>query len=269
MRKTALSALLFPALALAFPPGSPMSDFGPAQVALGLFFDHSGQDLFQEPQPSVLNTAGLSLDYAPWPFLALGLFAGGAEFDIDVADGMEDDTSKLGYNTGFSFHGGGSLKLATPRFASGTTRLVAYGSAGYLDAEDDFGNRKRGIMTNSGANVQVMAWRRVNLVLGAEFQAILEGEQTSAADGTPIPMGMSEPSGPLDYMRGVFGVEYFFKGKNQPFLSVAIRPSGATDRHEHLGLRNASVSITLGAIATLPGKNAGQAQEEEPGMVEE
>ena len=53
-------------------------------------------------------------------------------------------------------------------------------------------------------------------------------------------------------------MEYFFKGKNRPFLSVAFRPTGATDWHEHLGLRNASVSITLGAITTLPGKGPGQ-----------
>ena len=28
-----------------------MSDFGPSQVSLGLFFDHSGQDLFEDGLP--------------------------------------------------------------------------------------------------------------------------------------------------------------------------------------------------------------------------
>lgn len=261
--------LLFPALALGFPPGSPMSDFGPSQVALGLFFDHSGQDLFEDGSPSVINSNGLSVDYAPWQWFALGAFGGSAEFDVDVPDARLNDTSAYGFNTGLSFYGGGSLKLATPRFASGTTRLVAYGIAAYLNAEDENGNKKTGVMTNSGLSVQYQVRERFNIVIGGEFQALLEGEQTSSIRSEPEPFGLAAPAGPIDYMRGLVGFEWYFKGKNRPFVSLAIRPTGTTNWHDHLGLRNASVSITLGAIATLPGKGKNQIQEEEPGLAED
>lgn len=268
-RNGLLPALLLPALALGFPPGSPMSDFGPSQVSLGLFFDHSGQDLFEDGAPSVINSNGLSADYAPWQWLAVGAFAGSAEFDVDVPDNRLDDTSAYGFNTGLSFYGGASLKLATPRFASGTTRLVAYGAAAYLNAEDENENRKSGVMTNSGLSVQYLVRDRLNLVIGGEFQALLEGEQTSSVRSEPEPFGMTAPAGPMDYMRGLIGFEWYFKGRNRPFVSLAFRPTGSTTWHDHLGLRNASVSITLGAIATLPGKGRNQIQEEEPGLAED
>jgi hypothetical protein len=247
-----------------------MSDFGPNQVSMSLFFDHSGQDLFEEFAPSMLNTMGLSADYAPWPYLSVGVFGGGAELDVDVPDGRVGEDSAFGFNTGLSLYGGASGKLATPRFAGETTRLVAHGSAGWFNAEDDNRNVKRGLMCNAGATLQFLAWGRLNIVLGGEFQAIVLGEQESPLTTAPVPFGMSAPSGPVDYMRGVIGVEYFFKGKNQPFLSVAVRPTGATDLHDHLGLRNASISVSLGAIATLPSKWGGsQIQEEEPGLAED
>lgn len=267
MRTGIPTLLLLPSLVLAVPPGTPMSDFGPSQVSLGLFFDHSGQDVFQEAAPSVLNTTGLSIEYAPWPYLAVGAFGGAAEFDVDVPEGSID--SSLGYNTGFSFYGGGSLKLATPRFLSGTTRLVAQATAGYLRAEDDFGNVKAGIMTNSGASAQVLAWGRLNLVLGGEFQALLRGEQTSSLEKTPRIFGISEPVGVMDYLRGLAGIEYYFNARNRPFVSVAIRPTGASGWHDHLGLRNGSISVTLGAIATLPKKGKNEVNEEEPGLEED
>jgi hypothetical protein len=161
------------------------------------------------------------------------------------------------------------LKLATPRFASGTTRLVAYGTAAYLNAEDEFDNKKTGVMTNSGLSVQYLVRDRLNLVIGGEFQALLEGEQTSFNRTSPEPFGLTSPVGPVDYLRGLIGIEWFFKGKNRPFVSLAVRPTGTTAWHDHLGLRNASISITLGAIATLPGKGKNQIQEEEPGLAED
>lgn len=269
MRFAALTALLLPALALGFPPGTPMSDFGPSQVALGLFFDHSGQDLFEESAPSVLNTTGVGVEYAPWPYLALGVFGGGAEFDVDVPDNQINDTSALGFNTGYSFYGGGSLKLATPRMVNGTSRLVLFGSAGYVNAKDDFKNEKRGVVCNAGGSLQFLTWGKLNFVVGGEFQAILEGEQTSSLTRDPQPFGISAPAGAMDYMRGLVGVEYYFKGKNQPFVSVAFRPTGAANWHDNLGLRNASVSVVLGAIATINMKGTNQVQEEEPGLSED
>jgi hypothetical protein len=247
-----------------------MSDFGPNQVSMSLFFNHSGQDLGVESAPSMLNTMGLSADYAPWPYLALGVFGGGAELDVDVPDARAGDDSAFGFNGGLSLYGGGAAKLATPRIVGGTTRLVAYGSAGWFNAEDGNRNVKRGLMCNAGATLQYLVKGRFNIVLGGEFQAILMGEQESPLTKEPVPFGMSEPTGPMDYMRGVAGFEYYFKGRNQPFLSVAVRPTGATDRHDHLGLRNASISVSVGAIATLPSKWGGsQIQEEEPGLAEE
>ena len=246
-----------------------MSDFGPSQVALGLFYDHSGQDLFENSSPSVLNTMGLSVDYAPWPYVAIGVFGGAAEFDVDVPDYLVDDTAAKGFNTSLSFYGGGSAKLATPRFVGGTTRLVAYGSAGWVDATDDFDNEKRGLMCNAGGSLQFLTWGRLNFVLGGEFQALVLGEQTSSLNTEPEPFGLAAPVGAMDYFRGLVGIEYNFKGKNQPFISVAFRPTGATNWHDNLGIRNASISVVLGAIATLPGTGVSQVQEEEPGMSED
>lgn len=268
--RIALTGLLsLSSLALGAPPGTPMSDFGPNQVALGLFFDHSGQDLFESSAPSLINSTGLAVEYAPWPYLAFGAFAGGAEFDVDVPDDRVNDTAAKGFNGDYSFYGGGTLKLATPRFASGTTRLVAQATGAYLNAEDANLNSKRGVMTNSGVTVQALAWGRVNLVIGAEFQALLQGEQTNSVRSEPEPFGISAPAGPVDYIRGIVGVEYYFKGVNKPFISVSVRPNGAIGWHDHLGLRNGSIAVTLGAMATLPTKGKNQINEEEPGLAED
>lgn len=261
-----LGALALPAAA--YPPGSPMSDFGPSQISLGLFADHSGQDLFEEGAPSVLNTFGLSLDYAPWPYLALGMFGGGAELDTDVPDSRLNDPKAVGFNTGLSLYGGAAGKLATPRFGD-AWRLVVHGSSAWFNAEDDFGNVKRGILSNAGGSLQFLVRGRLNLVLGGEFQVIPWGEQLGPNDDRAEAFGISEQSGVMDYMRGLVGVEWFFKGKNQPFVSVAFRPTGAIGWHDHLGLRNASVSISLGAIATLPGKGKNRVDDEDEPPVED
>src|SRR5690606_24728566 len=239
--------------------GSPMSEFGPSQVSLGWFFDHSGQDLFEDGYPSLLNTTGFSLDYAPWTYVQLGVFGGVSEFDVALPEKRAGEPDAAAYNTDYRFTGGGTLKLASPRFASGTTRVVAYGSAAYLDSEDDMGNSKKGNLYQAGATVQYLFRDRLNFALGGEFRA-LDGEQISSRGGYE-PFGISAPGGIVDYMRGVAGVEYFFKGRNRPFVSVAFRPTGSIGWHDKLGLRNASISISLGAMTNL-GK-MGEIQEED------
>lgn len=258
--------LCLPVLAAAFPPGAPMSDFGPAQVSLSAYFDHSGQDLFEDPAPSVFNSAGMSLDYAPWPFVQAGLFGGATELDVALAEKRLSDTSAHSFNTDYAMSAGASLKLATPRFAGGTTRAVAYGAAMYFDNEDQIGNGKLGMFYNSGATIQYLFRNRLNLVVGGEFFAIV-GEQRTGKGGNE-PFGLSQANGVVDMMRGIVGAEWYFKGKNRPFVSVAFRPSGSTNWHDELGLRGASVSISLGAMATL-GKEKPEAGEEESGMIDE
>ncbi len=264
--RIAVVALILPALGFCFPPGSPMSEFGPSQVSLGAFFDHSGQDLYEEAYPSVLNTTGLSLDYGPWSFIQLGVFGGGGELDVAVPDSKAADTSLHAYNTDYSLYGGGSAKLATPRFASNTTRLVAFGSAAYLMSSDALGNSKTPIIYNAGASVQFMLWDKLNFVLGGEFYA-WDGTQKSAKD-VEMPFGLNAPTGVMDYMRGLVGVEYFFQGKNRPFISVSFRPTGNIGWHDELGLRNGSIAISLGAMATL-GKNKPDGGDDEPAMVDQ
>jgi hypothetical protein len=265
--RTAAAALFLPALGFAFPPGAPMSDFGPSQVSLSAYFDHSGQDLFVDGSPSVLNSTGLSLDYGPWPFVQFGLFAGATEFDVALPETRLSDTGAYAFNTDYSFSGGASLKLATPRFASGTTRLVAFGSAGYFNNEDKIGNGKQGMIYDGGLTVQYMFRNRLNLILGGEGHAVI-GEQKTARNGGSEPFANSQPDGIVDFGRGIVGVEWYFKGKNRPFVSVAFRPSGSVGWHDDLGLRGASISVSLGAMASL-GKEKPDAGEEEAGLIDE
>lgn len=258
--------LCLPALAAAFPPGAPMSDFGPSQVSLSAYFDHSGQDLFLDPAPSVLNSTGMSLDYGPWPFIQFGLFGGASELDVALPESRLSDSGAYAFNTDYSLSAGASLKLATPRFAGGTTRGVAFGSAMYFDNEDEIGNGKLGMLYNAGATVQYLFRNRLNLVVGGEFFAIV-GEQRTGKGGNE-PFGLNQANGAMDMMRGIIGAEWYFKGKNRPFISVAFRPSGSTNWHDDLGLRGASVSVSLGAMASL-GKEKPDAGEEESGMIDE
>lgn len=265
--RSVLAGFLMPGLGFCFPPGAPMSDFGPAQVSLSAYFDHSGQDLFVAPAPSLLNSTGFSLDYGPWPFVQFGLFGGATEFDIAVPDARKMDTAAFAYNSDYSFSAGGSMKLATPRFASGTTRAVAFGSLTYLDSKDVPGNARTGLIYNGGATLQYMLRNSLNFVLGGEYYAVY-GDQKAASGSATEPFGLSEAMGIIDHMRGIVGVEYYFKGKNRPFVSVAFRPTGAIGWHDDLGLRNASISVSLGAMATL-GKEKPDAGEDEPGMIDQ
>jgi hypothetical protein len=267
MKYRLAAVLCLPALAAAVPPGMPMSDFGPSQVALSAFFDHSGQDLFESGSPSVMNTTGMSADYAPWQFLQAGLFGGATEFDVALPKERLKDSAAFAFNTDYSFSAGASLKLATPRFASGTTRAVAFGSAMWFDNEDAVGNGKTGLVYDAGLTVQYMIRNRLNLVLGGEFYAIA-GDQKSANGGGTQPFSMSQPDGLVDFGRGIVGVEWYFKGKNRPFVGVAFRPTGSLGWDDDLGLRGGSISVTLGAMATL-GKKQPEAGEDEPGMIDE
>jgi hypothetical protein len=266
MKSELATLLAFPVLAWAIPPGAPMSDFGPSQISLAAFFDHSGQDLFRDLYPSVLNTTGVSLDYGPWPYVQAGLFAGAAEFDVALPESRLKDTSAYAFNTDYSFSGGASLKLATPHFVSGTTRLVGFGSAAYFDNEDQAGNDKRGLVCNAGATLQWLVAGRLNLVLGGEFYTLI-GEQKDARGGGGEDFSISRPDGPIDFGRGILGVEWFFRGRNRPFISVAFRPTGSLGWHDDLGLRGGSISVSLGAMTTL-GKKLPDAGEPEPGILD-
>ncbi len=243
-----------------------MSEFGPSQVALGAFFDNSGQDLFEDAYPSVLNATGLSLDYAPWSFIQMGIFGGGGELDVGVPDNLTSDSSLHAYNSDFNLYGGASGKLATSRFLMNTTRAVGFGSLAYLNSSDELGNGRSVLIYNTGATIQLMLWDKINFVLGGEFYAWEGTQKTSATKD--VPFGLSAPSGTADYIRGIVGVEYFFKGRNRPFVSVAFRPTGNIGWHDDLGLRNASISVSLGAVATL-GKSKINSGEDEPSMIDQ
>jgi hypothetical protein len=260
-------ALCLPALASAFPPGAPMSDFGPSQVSLSAYFDHSGQDLFLDPAASVFNSTGMSLDYGPWPFIQVGLFGGATELDVALSDTRKNDSGAYAFNTDYALSAGASLKLATPRFAGGTTRAVAYGAAMYFDNEDAIGNGKLGMFYNTGATLQYLFRNRLNLVVGGEFFAVV-GEQRTGRSGGEEPFGLNQAGGTVDMLRGVVGVEWYFKGKNNPFVSVAFRPSGSTGWDDDLGLRGGSISVSLGAMATL-GKQKPDTGEDESGLIDE
>ncbi len=242
-----------------------MSEFGPAQVSLGLFFDHSGQDIFEEGFPSVINSTGLSVDYAPWSFIQLGIFGGAAEFDNALPDALQSDSSKHSYNSDYQMMGGASGKLATPRFAANTTRAVAFGALTFINSTDGLGNGRQGFIYNAGATMQFMLWDKLNLALGGEFYAI-DGTQKTALGDTG-PFGINAPDGIVDYFRGIVGLEYYFSGRNRPFISIAFRPTGSLGWHDQLGLRGASISVTLGAMASV-GKRMLEPGEEDPGMID-
>jgi hypothetical protein len=266
-KRISILTLALPALGLCFPPGAPMSDFGPSQISLSAFFDHSGQDLFEDQSPSILNSTGLSLDYGPWQFLQFGIFGGASEFDVALPESRMADSAAFAFNTDYTFSGGASLKLATPRFASGTTRLVAFGSATYVNNEDAPGNAKKALISDGGASIQYLFLNRINLILGGEAHTFF-GEQRRSSDDKVEPYSLSHPSGFIDYFRGLVGAEYYFKGPNHPFISIAFRPTGNIGWQDQLGFRNASISISLGAMTTL-GKNKQETGEEDNGMVDQ
>ncbi len=225
-----------------------MGEFGPGQVAVSVFADHSGQDLFKNDLAgSTLNTGGLSMDYGPWSFLQFGAFIGATQFNVEVPGSKRNQSDVLAFETNPSLAYGGSAKLATPRFFSRTTAMVGYGSATLFSAEDDARNVKKGIAYKAGGGVQLQFWPAFNMILGGEFYAI-DGEQTSRLVTKPAPYSNS------DQFRGLLGFEVYFPGKNRPFISLAFRPTGAVGWNDDYGLENASISLSLGSITSLPGK---------------
>lgn len=269
MNITKIAVTLFiPTLAFCVPPGSPMSEFGPSQVALSVFYDHSGQDVYLDPAPSVLNTTGLSVDYGPWQYLQVGLYGGAAELDIAVPEAKVSDTSAHSFNTNYTVFGGVSGKLATPHFAANMLRGVGYGSLGYVNNSDANKNNRMVFVYNAGASIQCLLMTRLNLILGGEFYAF-EGTQKNSKVADQ-PFGVSAPNGTADYFRGLIGVEYFFKGKNKPFVSVAFRPTPNIGWNDDLGISNASISISLGAIASFGKGNVNDNSDDDaPKMIEQ
>jgi hypothetical protein len=248
---------------LATPPGSPLSELKGRQLSLGVFYDYSGQQLFQEGNPSVLHTMGAALELGLVPFVNVGIFGGGDLLNIDVPPGAAPSggVTPRAFNSGFAPYGGLSAKLATPRFLQATTRFVAYGDAAFLRAKDDYNNERQGLFYNTGLTLQAEFDHRLNLVLGAEFYAI-DGTQKNRGSSAETPMGLNAPDGLVDYFRGVVGFEYFFKGPNRPFISVAFRPTGSLKYQDGIGLQGASISVTLGAITNF-GKQSDQPSEDE------
>jgi hypothetical protein len=261
-----LLALFLPMVAEALPPGAPMSEFGPKQLAVSAYFDHNGISLYEEEHPALFNFAGVGVEYAPWPYIQIGVFGGGAEFDIGVPESRLNDTSAHAFNGAYSMAGGGGLKLATPRIARDQLRLVVYGNASWFSAEDGAKNVRTGLYYQAGGSLQWAPVPSLNFILGAEFHA-LDGEQENSA-GASAAFGLAGLT-QLEAYRGLVGFEYVFPQKNRPFISVAFRPTGALGWDDQLGVRNASVCFTFGVITDLGNTAAGKQVEEDFGPLED
>jgi hypothetical protein len=252
LTKSLLATVLGCAAAWATPPGATLSELKAKQMALGLYFDQSGQQLFEDGSQSLLNTTGAALEYALADYVQVGGFLGAAELQVDVPPGYKDGDLVNGqtlrvFDPGYSLYYGLTAKLASPRFLLGMARFVGYGQANFIDAEDDAGNKKEGTFYHAGLTGQV-EYRGFNFVLGGEFYALVDGEQRSARGGSKQPFGLHAPAGNLDYARGIVGVEYFFKGAKRSFVSVVFRPTGSLGYDDAFGLQGGSVAVTLGAI---------------------
>ncbi len=232
----------------ATPPGMPLSNLLGRQMSLGVYYDYSGQSLFREGSASVLHTTGVGLEYGILDYVGVGAFAGGSVLNVDVPPGSNSDTLRA-FNSNFGPYGGLSAKLATPRFWQNTSRLVGYGQAAFLHAEDNAGNVKQGMVYNAGLSLQAELNHTYNFVLGGEYY-YLDGEQQAAGGGTQFPFGLNAGDGTIDYFRGLIGFEYFFKGPNRPFISFALRPTGSMSYRSGFGLQGISLSVTLGAITS-------------------
>lgn len=246
-------------MALAMPPGAPMGDFGPNQLAVSAFFDHNGLSLYEDPAMAVMNTAGLGIEYAPLRFVQIGAFAGGTEVDVAVPDSRQSDTAARAFNGDYSFAGGGELKLATPHFVGDAMRFVAYGNATWFRAEDASGNLRSGFYYQGGLTLQWTVMPRLNLVLGAEYHALDGTQENTLKKQSGFGLNAAEE---VDAGRGLIGVEYTFPQKNRPFISVSFRPNGNLGWDDRLGIKNASVAVSFGVITDL-GRVAPGKQEEE------
>ncbi len=245
---------------LAMPPGAPMGDFGPKQLAVSAFFDHNGLSLFEDPAMAVMNTAGMGVEYAPFRFLQIGAFAGAIETDIAVPVSRQSDTSARSFNGDYSFAGGGELKLATPRFIGDAMRFVAYGNATWFRVEDVSGNLRSGFYYQGGLSLQWSPMPRLNFILGAEYHALDGTQENTLKRQSPFGLTAAEEA---DAGRALVGVEYTFPQKNRPFISLSFRPNGNLGWDDRLGVKNASVAVAFGVITDLGQVAPGKQQEEE------
>jgi hypothetical protein len=250
----------------ALPPGAPMSDFGPKQVAISASFDHNGLFLYDDKSPCIFNSVGLGAEYAPWRFIQIGAFVGAAEFDIGVPPSRINDSNAFAFNSSYNLTGGGSLKLATPRFARESLRLVVYGSAQWLQAQDDFSNERLGLYYQTGGSIQWSPMAQLTLVFGGEYHT-LDGTQKNGA-GAQSGFGL-EGLTSVEYMRGLIGVEYVLPQKNRPFMNVSLRPTGGLGWEENLGIQGASLSVTFGVMTDIGKATVGHQEEENFGHLED
>ncbi len=235
---------MLPLAIWAVPPGAPFTDYGPAKMALGYFFDHSGQDIFADPNKtsSILNTTGAQFTFAPVRLINFGFYVGGAEFDHDAVV----DTG-FSFNSNFNTTAGVAAKLFTPRFAGDKLRLFAFGNLGWFEAKDKFENIREIKEYHSGGGVQYQVFNVVNLILGMDVYW-LDGDQSSAS----VASG-SNPFANRDLYRSLVAMEFYPATnrdliKAQPFISVAFRGTGDVSWHDKLGIKNASVSASIGLI---------------------
>lgn len=229
------------------PPGATLGEIGPNQASVGIFYDHSGQDLYESPAASVLNTAGVVAEYGPLPYFQIGAFAGGAEFDVAVPDTRQGDSDAKGFDSDYSALFGGLVKATSPRFVDGTMRVTGFGQASYFNAEDPAGNSRRGLYYLAGGALQWEWRRKLNIAVGGEWRAIDGTQENSLGDDAPF--GLNNASG-TEAFRALLAFEYTFAGKNKPFVSLVLRSGGEPDWDDDLGIRNASICLTMGAIAT-------------------
>jgi hypothetical protein len=243
-----------------------MSDFGPKQVAISASFDHSGLFLYDDASPSILNSVGFGAEYAPWRMIQIGVFAGAAEFDIGVPESRRDDPRAFAFNSDYGFTGGGSLKLATPRFAKESLRLVVYGSAQWIQAQDGYSNERLGLYYQSGGSLQWSPISSMTLVLGGEYHT-LDGTQKN---GTGAKQGFGlEGLTAAEYLRGLIGIEYVMPQKNRPFVNISVRPTGGLGWDDKLGVQGGSISVTFGVMTDLGKATVGHQEEESFGQLEE
>ncbi|MBF0431848.1 MAG: hypothetical protein HQK83_11250 [Fibrobacteria bacterium] len=232
--------------ALAFPPAGPLTDYGPAKMAGAIFFDHSGQDIFEgaEETESILNTGGFHLSYAPFKMVQLGLYVGGAEFDHH-APANKPDTAY--FDSEFKITGGATGKLVSPHFLYDKARVFVYGMAGYLEAKDTYQNVRQLNVYQSGIGFQFQIMKSLNAALG--FEAFfIDGNQANTSVGLgENPFGINTP------YRGMISLEYYPKTyrdlwENQPFFSITVRGAPGIGLDNNLGLKNASIAVSVGMI---------------------
>lgn len=226
----------------ALSPGGPFYDYGPAKMSLGAFYDHSGQTIYdvENSTQSVLNSTGIQATYAPWRWIQLGGSLGTAEFDHE-----KNKTSIDPFNGTYQLYWGGSAKLYTPRFAKNRMLLLMYGSVNQVEAKD--GSNIRDIWEyHAGLAAGISFTKTLSMYLGSEFY-FLDGEQKNSLNDR-------EPFGNQDLVRGLLAFEYVPKNsssalRGSPYISFEIRPTPNYGYSQSLGLKNTSLSVSIGVTS--------------------